>query len=113
MKFAPTCLLFIALAVTFANAQSNNLPHVQHVIIVVQENRTPTSLFQQDQALIANGAHIVSQGQCLAINGTTTSLATVQLSPVQLGVCWDMNHVHADWKGMWAGGAMTAPVRTP
>ena len=47
MKFALTSLLLVSLAATFTDAQTNNLQHVQHVIIVVQENRTPTSLFRR------------------------------------------------------------------
>jgi hypothetical protein len=44
MKFAAKSLLFlIALATTFASAHT--LPHFQHIIIVVQENRTPGYLF--------------------------------------------------------------------
>jgi phospholipase C len=59
MKYAAKSLLFlIALAATLAHA--NNIPQVQHVIVVVQENRTPTNLFQQDLNLIANHAHIVT-----------------------------------------------------
>jgi phospholipase C len=44
MKFAAKSLLFLmSLALTFAYAQT--LPHFQHIIIVVQENRTPDNLF--------------------------------------------------------------------
>jgi hypothetical protein len=42
MKFAAKSLLsLITEAATFASAQT--LPHFQHIIIVVQENRTPTT----------------------------------------------------------------------
>jgi phospholipase C len=44
MKFAAKSLLsLITKAATFASAQT--LPHFQHIIIVVQENRTPDNLF--------------------------------------------------------------------
>jgi phospholipase C len=49
MKFAAYSLLLISLAATFAYSQTNNIPQVQHVIVVIQENRTPDNLFQQDQ----------------------------------------------------------------
>ena len=60
-------LLFPAFLGTLAVAQTNLYPYVQHVIIVIQENRTPTNLFHEDQNLISNGAHVVptnNQGPC-------------------------------------------------
>jgi phospholipase C len=48
LKFAAKNLLpLIALAVTFAVAQNNNIMQVQHVIVVIEENRTPTNLFHE------------------------------------------------------------------
>jgi hypothetical protein len=41
-------LLSLLTTAIFINAQQN-IPQVQHVIIVVQENRTPTNLFHEDQ----------------------------------------------------------------
>jgi hypothetical protein len=103
MRLIAKILLLVFLAATFAYAQTNNLPHVQHVVIVVQENRTPDNLFQEDQTLINNGAHIVSYGYC-PLNGSNVQ---VQLTPAPLGTCWDTPHGHGIWKTMWAGGAMT------
>jgi hypothetical protein len=60
-------LLTMALAATLARAQSNNIPQVQHVIIVIQENRTPTNLFHEDANLVTYGAHVIppnNQGAC-------------------------------------------------
>jgi hypothetical protein len=43
MKFAAkSLLLLIALATAFAYAQNNNIQQIQHVIVIAQENRTPT-----------------------------------------------------------------------
>ena len=58
MKFAVTALLLLAsTGAAFAQA---NPPQglIQHVIIVIQENRTPTNLFFADQTLVNNGAHV-------------------------------------------------------
>jgi hypothetical protein len=101
MKFEPQVLLLVSLAATFAHAQNQNqnLPHVQHVIVVIQENRTPDNLFQQDQTLISNGAHIVSQGSC--------GHGSFALQPASLGTCWDTYHNHKpDWTNMWDNGKM-------
>lgn len=49
------------LGAALANAGTLNTP-LQHVIVIVQENRTPDNLFGADTALINAGAHIVSTG---------------------------------------------------
>src|SRR5208337_161803 len=51
---------------TLAVAQ-NNITQIQHVILVIQENRTPTNLFHEDQNLVSSGAHVIppnNQGPC-------------------------------------------------
>jgi len=84
--------------------QTNLSGYVNHVIIVVQENRTPTNLFLQDQTLINNHAHLVSTGTC---NNPEYSFP---LTPDALGTCYDPQHNHqlpsADWINMWDKGAM-------
>ncbi len=114
MRFITKILLLVSLAATFAYAQTN-IPEVQHVIVVIQENRTPDNLFQEDQTLINNGAHIASQGLCLAINDRITTQVTVQLSPAPLATCWATDHNHSKshfrgfkgaWTQMWDNGAM-------
>ena len=56
-------LLFAIVCALLVLARANNISQVQHVVVVIQENRTPTNLFQLDQTLINNGAHIVSVSQ--------------------------------------------------
>jgi phospholipase C len=53
MKFASRSLLLVSLAATFAYAQT--LPHFDHIIIVVHENRTPDNLFGSNPQ--AGGMH--------------------------------------------------------
>jgi phospholipase C len=43
MKLPAKSLLLVSLATTFTSAQT--LPHFQHIVIIVQENRTPDNLF--------------------------------------------------------------------
>jgi hypothetical protein len=57
-----------------AYAGSFNTP-IQHVIVIVQENRTPDNLFGADTALIHAGAHIVPFGNCHGKNITLTLAA--------------------------------------
>lgn len=63
---------------------SSNTPF-QHVIVIVQENRTPDNLFQ-DPILIQRGAHIAQSGSCHGTN--------ITLTPWQLDSCFDMSHAH-------------------
>jgi phospholipase C len=61
MTFAARTLLIVSLAATFTYTQNNNLPHVQHVIVVIQENRTPDNLFQQD--LSVRLTYVIDRGR--------------------------------------------------
>ena len=107
MKFAPHTLLLIALAATFAHTQTN-IPQVQHVIVVVQENRTPDNLFNEDSILATHGGDIQptnNQGYC--------GKNTVALMPTPLYTCWDPDHSHnvgrygvGAWKATWDNGKM-------
>jgi len=92
----------LTLAAATAMAQSNNIPQVQHVIVIVQENRTPTNLFQQDSTLINRGAHIVSQSAAPDVCAGTA----ITLQPTPLYTCWDPYHSHASWTSMWHNGGM-------
>ena len=69
MKFAAKTLLLVSLAATFASAQT--LPHFQHIIIVIQENRTPDDLFGANLTF-ENGVDLAGGGYGIFIqNGNT------------------------------------------
>jgi phospholipase C len=88
--------LLAALAATLVHAQ---ISQIQHVIVVIQENRTPDNLFQTASTLITNGADIASSGLC----GTNNIPLTGQM----LEVCWSPNHRHnPSWTNMWDHGKM-------
>jgi phospholipase C len=104
MKVAARTLLCLAvLGATLAHTQSNNIPQVQHVIVVIQENRTPDNLFGSDA--VANqrqlpGADLATSGQC-----STTGSQT--LRPINLGNACDPNHDHAGaWVSTYHSGRM-------
>jgi phospholipase C len=69
-----------------------------HIVIIVQENRTPDNLFH-DPVLMARGADI-------ATIATTSSGAKVPLEPAPLGVGYDLSHAHAAFLAMYDGGKM-------
>jgi phospholipase C len=81
-------------------------PAIQHVVVIVQENRTPDNLFQ-DPNLInrPNGADIKNVG----VNSTGQTIA---LGPMDLGTTgsnpqnYDLNHSHNSFVLMYDGGKM-------
>jgi len=99
-------LAVVVSATTFVRAQSYNTP-IRHVIVVVQENRTPDNLFQ-DPVLIANGADISTTGFYKDHHGQRV---TLPLAPGQLDSCYDPAHTHAAWMQMWDNGAMDGANR--
>jgi len=97
-------LIVAALGSISAVGQSNNIPQIQHAIIVIQENRTPTSIFHEDANLIAEGAHVQpvnNQGPCDLQPG-----AEITLTGVPLAMCAEIGHFHPDWLSMYHGGMM-------
>lgn len=102
-------VLVAALATNqFAGAQSRHprsaraLPAgaqvIEHVIIIVQENRSTDNLFH-DKKLIAEGADIASSG----MNSEGQRIA---LEPVALSAGYDLDHSHHSFKAMYDGGKM-------
>jgi phospholipase C len=47
MKFAAKIPLLVSIVAVLTHAQTN-IPQIQHVIVVIQENRTPDNLFGSD-----------------------------------------------------------------
>jgi phospholipase C len=82
MRFITRILLLVSLAATFAFAQTP--PHFQHIIVIVQENRTPDNLF----------------------GSNTTFEPGVDLQQPNsgqwcLGACFDPGHFHAQWEDQY------------
>jgi len=115
MKLIRKTLLALGTAFlgTCAVAQSNNIPQVQHVIIVIQENRTPDNLFNQDTTLYNNGGDIRPNYQHEGQNTAppcNLGGSYIALQGADLYTCYDTQHNHAtptpDWLSMWDFGAM-------
>jgi hypothetical protein len=102
-------LLVELFLLAFTSAQTN-IPQIQHVIVIVQENRTTVNLFGGDSALAAAGAHLPTSGSC---HGTS-----ITLSPFRLDACFDNSHKHEAWESAWdntvmTGGAMDGDCDVP
>jgi len=111
MKFIrnTAILVFLTLEPMLTQAQING-PNTkfQHVIIVIQENRTPDNLFGSD----AFAAHPQLPGADLARGGECESIPpqppyTVPLESINLGNVCDPHHGHEfSWVKSYDGGAM-------
>jgi phospholipase C len=73
---------------------------IQHVIVIVQENRTPDNLFQ-DPVLIKAGADIAQSGK----NMNSPTLMTT-LTPTSLVTNYDLSHAHAAFIKTYNNGGM-------
>jgi hypothetical protein len=71
---------------------------IKHVVIIVQENRTPDNLFQ-DPVLISRGADI-------AQSGMNSKGQVIQLSPIALAPSYDLDHSPSAFRTMYHGGKM-------
>jgi phospholipase C len=121
-------IMIAAFATTLARSQTYNTP-LRHIIVVIQENRTPDNLFGADlhnNPRLLPGADLAGTGQCKTANPTT-----VTLKAGQLDACWDPDHSHGipgafekmydagkmddvcDAKVYWAPGCNPNPLLAP
>jgi phospholipase C len=69
-----------------------------HIVIIVQENRTPDNLF---------GSHPhFESGVDIATSGVNSTGTTVPLTSVALAGCYDLGHTHPAFKISYNNGAM-------
>ena len=106
MRLMLRTLLLVWLATVAAFAQTLPTQNFQHIIVIVQENRTPDNLFQ--------GLCVLPYGDknsCSATNPTATQYniqtkdwkgenKTIQPQPVPMSVCYDLGHGHNDFLAM-------------
>jgi phospholipase C len=77
---------------------------IQHVVIIVQENRTPDNLFQ-DPTLISRGADIAQSG--LNSHGQVIQLTSIDLgNDTNNPDKYDLSHEHSAFEEMYDGGKM-------
>ena len=107
MKFdAKRPLFLIPLLACFTHAQvSTSTPNTpfRHIIVVVQENRSPDNLFG------SNGTSTLQlpPGADLATSGKCSSGSSITLRPMMLGDACDPNHSHQHgWLPTYDKGAM-------
>ena len=91
----------LMLGMPFAHAQSPNTPF-QHVILVIQENRTPDNLFGSDAF---NNPRLLP-GADLALKGSCHGSAIKLHNHGAIDACFDPHHSHHEWEQAYAAGAM-------
>jgi phospholipase C len=108
--------MLIATAV-FGAAPAYAITNFQHIVIVVQENRTPDNLFYG----------LCGIAQCSTTDATKYDIKTAQwldkddldndgtayINPMQesLGTNYDVEHYHVDWKNMCDRAGAAGPCR--
>ncbi len=90
-------LASLSVGMTASQVQAE-IPTVQHIVIVFQENRTPDNLFH-GLARFLPGADIADSGQ-------TSSGQTLALTAVPLANSYDLSHAHLAFEQMWNNGKM-------
>jgi phospholipase C len=86
-----------------ASVAAADIPQVQHVVVIFQENRTPDNLFHGLQAYMP-AADIANSG----VNSTGQ---TITLSPVPLANSYDLGHGHSAFTAMYDNGLMNGADR--
>jgi len=88
----------VLLSLNGCGGSGGSEPLIQHIVIIVQENRTPDNLFQ-DPVLISRHADINPSG--LDSKGQTIALA-----PIDLANNYDLSHSHSAFVAMYDAGKM-------
>ena len=74
----------------------------KHVVLVVQENRTPDNLFQS----LLTWPGIDATKYDIASSGKNSLGQTIALAPEPLGLAYDLSHAHTAFVAMYDGGKM-------
>jgi phospholipase C len=90
-------LVLLALGLGPAAGTALAAPVFRHVIMVIQENRTPDNLFGSKPDF--------EPGVDIATSGVNSLGQTIPLQPTPLVGCYDLGHKHSDFEAMLTEGA--------
>jgi len=79
-------------------AASADIPQVQHIVVIFQENRSPDNLFHGLQAYLPAAD--------IADSGVNSKGQTITLTPVPLADAYDLGHQHSSFLSMYDNGKM-------
>jgi phospholipase C len=95
---AAVCYLALALATACTAAAQTPFDKIKHVVIVIQENRTPDNLFQGIQRYLPKAD--------IASSGVDSKGKVIPLTPLPLVTEFDIGHEHSDFVAMYRDGKM-------
>jgi hypothetical protein len=98
----PALLMAATLPYTALHAEPRIKPAFRHIVLVIQENRTPDNLF-------GSNPHF-EPGVDVATSGINSLGQTVPLGPVALASCYDISHSHGSFKQGLANSADLEPI---
>ena len=81
----------------------------RHVVVIIQENRTPDNLFQG----LLTWPGIRPGNYDIATKGINSTGKVIPLAPEPLGVPYDLSHAHAAFVAMYNGGKMDGADKIP
>ncbi len=74
------------------------IPQIKHVVIIIQENRTPDNLFHGLEKYLPKAD--------IASSGVNSKGQTITLGPIPMAVNFDLDHSHPGFIEMYDGGKM-------
>src|SRR5271167_3619442 len=97
------------LGMTLAQAQISHPNPFRHVVVIVQENRTPDNLFHS----LLSWPGINPANYDLASSGKNSKGQVIPLTAEPLGVNYDLSHAHAAFVAMYDNGKMDGADKIP
>ena len=95
-------LLLVWLGTMSARAQFPDPNPIKHVVVIVQENRTPDNLFHG----LLTWPGLKAANYNIATQGVNSKGQTVPLEPAPLDTPYDLSHAHSAFVQMYDGGRM-------
>ena len=108
-RVAQSLLVVFWLGTMVADAQVRHPNPFKHVVVVVQENRTPDNLFHS----LLSWPGIKLKNYNLATVGMNSKGQIIPLTPVPLGISYDLSHKHEAFLAMYDGGKMDGADQIP
>jgi phospholipase C len=102
-------LLFLCFGVQVAFGEIPFPNPIHHVIVIVQENRTPDNLFHG----LLTWPGINPANYDIASRGVNSKGEVIPLEPIPLGISYDLSHAHAAFVAMYNHGKMDGADRVP
>jgi phospholipase C len=106
---AQSLFVLFWLGTMVADAQVRYPNPFKHVVVVVQENRTPDNLFHG----LLTWPGVNPKNYNIATVGKNSKGQVIPLAPVPLGINYDLSHAHHAFLVMYDGGKMDGADKIP